>query len=158
MDGYLSKPLQISDLEAALAALLPGAKDGEAVEEALLDLRQLDVLRDLSAAGGDDLFGSLIRTFEESSAADLASARRSAEEERWPEVMQTVYRLRGSCADLGAVRVGAVCTSIEELSRAGRTDEIGPLLQRLEEELDRACGALATLRLASDAPSGGTDG
>jgi signal transduction histidine kinase/CheY-like chemotaxis protein/HPt (histidine-containing phosphotransfer) domain-containing protein len=159
MDGYLSKPVQIADLEAALAAFLPGGKDGEVVGESPLDLRQVDVLRELSAAGGDDdLFGSLIRTFQESSAADLASMRRNAEEGCWPEVVQTVYRLRGSCADLGAVRVGALCTAIEERARSGFTGEIGPLLQCLEEELDRAWAALTSLRIAPDASRGGRDG
>jgi CheY-like chemotaxis protein/HPt (histidine-containing phosphotransfer) domain-containing protein len=155
MDGYLSKPLQLADLEAALAGARP-RRSAEEVET--LDLRQLDFLRDLSAAGGDGLFGVLVRTFLESSAADLASARQNAASGCWSEVSQTIYRLKGSCADLGVRRAAAVCASIEEVLRAGGTGEIDPLLERLEAELGRAWEELSTLSPAPDAPREGTGG
>jgi len=54
----------------------------------------------------------------------------------------TVHRLGGSSAVLGAVQVAAACRAIEERVRAARTDELGPLLARLGQELERAWAAL----------------
>jgi HPt (histidine-containing phosphotransfer) domain-containing protein len=105
-----------------------------------LDRKSLDFLRGLQ--GGERLVGTLIRTFLATSAADLGVVRRRAEEGRWPEVGGTVHRLQGSSAILGVVQVAAVCRAIEERVRAACTDEFGPLVTRLGEELERAWAAL----------------
>jgi HPt (histidine-containing phosphotransfer) domain-containing protein len=92
--------------------------------------------------GGEPLVATLIRTFRVSSAADLAAVRRGAEEARWSEVGGTVHRLQGSSAILGILQVAAVCRAIEERVRGARTGELGPLVTRLGEELERAWAAL----------------
>ncbi|MEA2604027.1 MAG: hypothetical protein QOF89_5019 [Acidobacteriota bacterium] len=149
MDGYVSKPVQIADLAAALgAADPPGANEPQEVSASLgvlppdpLDLPALDRLREL-AAGGEDLLGILVQTYAASSADDLSALRRLTAEGHWWEVERAAHRLRGGSASLGAVRVAAVCTAIEERVRAKRTGEIGPLVAQLERELERALGAL----------------
>src|SRR5436305_11746509 len=67
MDGYLTKPVQIAALEAALVAACPDS----------LDKTTLDQLRGLR--DGEGLVGTLIRTFLATSAADLPAVRRGAE-------------------------------------------------------------------------------
>ncbi len=130
MDGYLTKPVQIAALEAALAAASPDP----------LDQTVLDRLRNLR--NGEELVGTLIRTFLTTSADDLGAARRGVEEGRWSEVGATVHRLKGSCAALGAVEAATACRALEERLRAGCTEEIGPLVERLGREVERARGAL----------------
>ncbi len=137
MDGYLSKPVQIAALEAALAEAGP-----EPLDETTLD--QLRKLRD-----GEGLVGTLIQTFLATSATDLATVRRGTEQSRWSEVGATVHRLAGSSAVLGAVHVAATCRDIEERIRAGRTDELTPLVTRLGRELERARGAFERVVRAS---------
>ncbi|HET9209544.1 MAG TPA: ATP-binding protein [Thermoanaerobaculia bacterium] len=127
MDGYLSKPVQIAALEAALVAA------------SLLDGTTLDQLRNLR--DGEGLVATLIQTFLATSAADLAAVRQGAEESRWTEVGATVHRLAGSSAVLGALHVSAACRAIEERLRAARTDELGALVARLGQEVERARGA-----------------
>jgi signal transduction histidine kinase/DNA-binding response OmpR family regulator len=153
MDGYLSKPVQIAELEAALAAASPR----EAQEEALpdpLDRKCLDLVRDLR--DGEGLVGTLIEAFLTTSAADYAAVLQGADEGRWSDVGRTAHRLRGGCGVLGALRVSEVCRAIEERVRAARTGELGPLVERLGQELERARAALeevargaATARLPS---------
>ena len=94
---------------------------------------------------GDDLFASLVYSFRESSASDLAAARQHAEEGSWSEVERTAHRLKGSSAALGVARVASVCAGIEEQARASRTHEIAPLLRRLGRELEDAWEALEAL-------------
>ena len=140
MDGYLTKPVQIAALEAALVAASPDPLDGTTLD-------QLRGLRD-----GEGLVGTLIRTFLATSSADLAAVRRGAEGGCWPEVGATVHRLGGSSAVLGAVQVAAACRAIEERVRAARTEELGPLVARLGQELERAWAALK--EVARDGPPG----
>jgi len=147
MDGYLSKPVQISELAAALTDVAKIADiEGDATgtepgPPGPLDLQALDTLRELSA-GGEDFLGELIRTFAASSADDLAALRRLTAEGSWSDVETTAHRLKGGSGCIGAVRVAAVCAAVEERVRAARTDEIGPLLTRLGQELEHAGKAL----------------
>jgi signal transduction histidine kinase/DNA-binding NarL/FixJ family response regulator len=149
MDGYVSKPVQIADLAAALAAASPaGANRSQEVPADVgplppdpLDLPALGRLRELST-GGEDVLGLLVPTYATSSADDLSALRRLAEEGRWRDVERTAHRLKGGSASLGAIRVVAVCAVIEERVRAKRTAEVGPLVAQLAQELERAQGAL----------------
>jgi signal transduction histidine kinase/DNA-binding NarL/FixJ family response regulator len=146
MDGYLSKPVRIAELETALAAAGPRASRDESpggVGESLpepLAREALDLLRNLR--NGESLVGTLIQTFLMTASTDLAAARRLAEEGRWCEVGLAVHRLGGSGAVLGTLQVTSLCQAIEDRVRAARNDEIGPLLTRLELEVERARAAL----------------
>jgi len=140
MDGYLSKPVQIAELEAALAAASPGdAHEGEALPDPI-DRKCLDLLRDLR--DGEDLVGALIETFLATSATDLAAVREGAEGGRWSDVGLTAHRLKGGCGVLGAVHVAEACRALEEEIRAERTGELDSLVNRLGRELERARAAL----------------
>jgi signal transduction histidine kinase/ActR/RegA family two-component response regulator len=130
MDAYLTKPVRIAALEAALVAASPDPLDGTTLD-------QLRGLRD-----GEGLVGTLIRTFLATSAADLAAIRRGTEESRWSEVGATAHRLGGSSAVLGVVGVAAACRAIEERIRAARTGDLGPLVARLGLEVELARDAL----------------
>ena len=141
MDGYLSKPVQIADLAAALAAT---DRHDATLPPETLDRRTLGLLRELST-GGEDVLGSLVGIFAASSSEDLAALRRLAAEGRWHDVERAAHRLKGGSGSLGAVRVAALCAAVEERVRAARTGEVGPLLTQLEREVERAQGALGQM-------------
>jgi CheY-like chemotaxis protein len=139
MDGYLSKPVQIAALEAALEATSSAV---ETLPPDPLDRQILDLLRGLPAAGGESFLSTVIRSFLASSADDLATVRRCAEEGRWPEAGRAAHRLKGSSATLGAARVAAACAAIEEKAREEQAQDLAPLIARLEQELTQAHAAL----------------
>jgi signal transduction histidine kinase/HPt (histidine-containing phosphotransfer) domain-containing protein/ActR/RegA family two-component response regulator len=148
MDGYLSKPVQIADLAAVLAAAVPPV---ETLPPDPLDRQILDLLHGLPAAGGESFLSTVIRSFLVSSADDLATVRRCAEEGRWPEAARAAHRLKGSSATLGAARVAAACAAIEERAGEAQVQDLGLLLARLEQELERAQAALGEAALENAA-------
>ena len=151
MDGYLSKPLQVAELKAALAAIsLRDAREGWREEEPEVSRtpRPDEPRPSARPAQWRGPGRKLIRTFLATAATDLAAIRQGAEEGRWAEVGRTVHRLQGSSAVLGVLQVAGVCRSIEERVRAARTDELVPLVARLGRELARARAVLE--KVASD--------
>jgi HPt (histidine-containing phosphotransfer) domain-containing protein len=104
-------------------------------------LQVLDRLRELSS-DGRNLLGEVVQIFATSSAGDLAALRRLTAEGRWCDVETTAHRLKGGSGCVGAMRVAALCAAVEERVRAARTDEVGPLLTLLGQELEAAGEAL----------------
>ncbi len=141
MDGFLAKPVKLADLDAALGTNEPAGGDaGEA-----LDPESLEMLRATPSPSGEGLLGELIPLFLTTSAEDLSQARRMAAEGRWREVGAAVHRLKGSSAVLGANRVAELCGAILDRTRRNETEDIGPLLERLERALERARAALGAM-------------
>ena len=140
MDAYLGKPVQIAELAATLAAASPRDAHPQAGGGEVLDLENLERLRDLF--GEEGLAENLIPAFLMTSADDVATLRQKAEESCWSEVERTAHRFKGSSATLGALQVAEVCRALLEGIRAGRTGELGPLVARLEQEVERARAAL----------------
>jgi signal transduction histidine kinase/HPt (histidine-containing phosphotransfer) domain-containing protein/ActR/RegA family two-component response regulator len=145
MDGFLSKPVKLADLHAALAASVPlrtretvsGADSGSPLE-----LQTLGTLRALQPANGEDVLGKLVSLFLSSSSQDLADVRQLARDGRWSELGRAAHRLKGSSGAVGAIRVQEICAAIEEQARGERPQDLGPLLAWLEVELERARAAL----------------
>ena len=75
-------------------------------------------------------------------AGGARTAVKHKREGRWSEVGRAVHRLNGSSAILGVLEVAAGCQAIEERVRAERTEDLAPLVTRLEQELERARCAL----------------
>jgi len=152
MDGYVSKPVQLSDLAAVLAATDPRGEAHEETPPELLDRRSLDLLRSLSTPSGECLLGLSIQSYLTTSSADLSAVRKLAEEGRWPEVGRTVHRLKGSSATLGAARVAAVCAAIEERARGPEGQDLEILIAQLGREIERTQTALRVLSESTPAP------
>jgi len=148
MDGFLSKPVRLADLQRALAVTVPLDVQGPAVEAdrgSPLDTQGLETLRSLRPAGGEDLLGKLVSLFLATSAQDLAEARQLARDHRWSELGRAAHRLKGSSGAVGAVRVQELCAAIEEQTRGDRPQDVGPLVARLEAELERARAVLGAM-------------
>ena len=108
-----------------------------------IDRKSLDLLRGLR--DGESLVTTLIETFLTTSAADLAAVRRGGGGGPLGRHGTGRPPAQGEQCVLGAVEVAAVCRSIEEGVNAARAEDLGPLMTRLGEELERARAALESL-------------
>jgi HPt (histidine-containing phosphotransfer) domain-containing protein len=144
MDDYLSKPLQLEELEACLARAVEArgaAHDGSTVDESVLDA--LAALGEPGSAAVDEV----IDIFLANTPARLAAMRRSLESGNFAELDHLNHALRGVASALGARAMCEVCAQIQERIRAGSPREpLAPFVDRLEQELQRVHQALAAWR------------
>ncbi|HEY5789001.1 MAG TPA: response regulator, partial [Gammaproteobacteria bacterium] len=168
MDDYLAKPVRIDELQRKLeywcrevpaepaAAATAGssapaaeAAAGEAEEE-LLDRGLLAGLREVM--GGE--FDALLETYLGDSRLRLQQLESSLDSDRG-SVSRVAHTLKGSSANLGAVRVAAAAAELHLLARDGdpRADLRAPL-QRLVAEFSRVSAALQAYRDAADGVPG----
>ncbi len=147
MDAYLTKPLQPEQLEATLREHLlgpdagrldPGLPDGEAV---LLDPSRLESLRGMGA-GASTVVGRIVSSFVAGAEESLAELRQAVESGQHLEVARLAHKLRGSAANLGAVRVSELCLELEQRAGDGHTQEAERLLTSVEAVLDRTIALL----------------
>ncbi|MBS8242134.1 Hpt domain-containing protein [Marinobacter lipolyticus] len=93
-------------------------------EEALAELQ--DVM--------DEEFDVLIHTYLSDSAERISSLRSALDEGDADALSRTAHSFKGSCLNIGAPRLGALCMEVEEAGRASRLSALEPLLASIESE------------------------
>lgn len=146
MDDYLTKPVQLDVLKAALDKWLPqterpgptqsGASRAPASSGAR-DVFEVQVLRQLV---GDDAetIRALLADWLESArilAADLRSARAA---KNIQELAAVTHKLKSSSRSVGALALGDVCADIENVCKAGDRGMLEPLLHKFDAALGAA--------------------
>jgi HPt (histidine-containing phosphotransfer) domain-containing protein len=161
MDDYVSKPIRVLELQAALTrcavgtaappahngtAAVGAAASGAALDGAMvLDPGPLAELREVLGDDGASI-DTLIDSYRLHSGQLIATLRAAAASGDATTVHRTAHTLKGQSGSLGARRVEIVSRRLEERTRGGELDDIAPLITQLEDELARASAAL-------DAPS-----
>jgi HPt (histidine-containing phosphotransfer) domain-containing protein len=168
MDGYIAKPLRITDMARALGRWLgaapqgdeprqagPGAGSGPAPAAApvavgvlgLLDAPMLDRTQlDEVTEGDPELTRELLGMLFENGATTLDDASRALDRGEDDGVRRSIHSLKGAAATLGAARLSQACKRMEGL----RPDQLPRGLEEVRAEF-------AALRKASGhdpAPAG----
>ncbi|MGE5093807.1 MAG: response regulator [Betaproteobacteria bacterium] len=149
MDGYLSKPLDISGLAVALqqtreaagrAANAPGARSVRAT----LDQTQLDNLREVAGTG--TLLEEVTDHFIAEVPASVALLESYAANGDGANLAQLAHRLASTALASGAARVAEVCRELEQAAASGSMWLAPALIGRLRDEYETAKAALLELR------------
>jgi CheY-like chemotaxis protein len=156
MDGYVPKPVKLEDLEATLKrwvsgerepeereATVPEADDGSVggAVETPLDRSVLAGLRELQEEGEPDILGELIGLFLTDAPPQLVAVREAVEAGDIQSVERIAHTLKGSCGNMGAVRMAALCRELEAIGRSEDLAAIPVRIFRLEEEFGRVRAA-----------------
>ncbi|MEM9553946.1 MAG: ATP-binding protein [Acidobacteriota bacterium] len=139
MDGYVSKPVQAEELQAAL--LRCAGLDDEA--EALQSDRappvddskgiNLEVLADLHRLRPQVMSG-LVSNFLNSAETKVLAIRGAVEGDD-PEALEiAAHGLKGSCGTLGAMRMAEVCAELVQAARDDAASGADDLVLRLQHE------------------------
>ncbi len=140
MDDYISKPIQIAELQKALensGKLIIEEKPAEQGEGSV-DQKILQELKALADDGEPgflkDLIDSYVATTE-----PLITRIRSAVAQGDPDrLRRAAHTLKGSSRSMGVVKVGEICLKLETIGRNGTVEGAEGLLDQLGKEFDRA--------------------
>jgi HPt (histidine-containing phosphotransfer) domain-containing protein len=150
MDDYISKPVRMEDLEAALARwvphnesivpaapkdLPPAVPDG--VVASALDPSVTARLRGLAAATDPSVLGEIYEAFLSSAVDYLAAIRQGAATNDAEGLRKAAHAFKGASANIGAQHLAELCRQLEALGEAGRVDGAGQRLEQLEQEFAR---------------------
>ncbi len=84
----------------------------------------------------------LIELFLEDVPSQLKTLREAEGRDDAKGVERAAHTLKGSCANLGVVRMAAICAELEEIGRSGDLAPAPALISRLEAELGRVRAVL----------------
>jgi signal transduction histidine kinase/CheY-like chemotaxis protein/HPt (histidine-containing phosphotransfer) domain-containing protein len=171
MEDYISKPVQVSELVAALSkcrSRLPAKASqdhSDAVESTaargsamagpdllqpkageVLDRRALKQLRATLGKQADKMLPQLIETFYRDGARLLGEARLALEQGQANDLRRAAHSLKSSSATFGARELSSVAHQLESLAREGVLDGAGSLLIQAEAEFSTAKAALEAMQ------------
>jgi PAS domain S-box-containing protein len=147
MDGYISKPVNITELERVLedwrlrqGSNSPMQRNGFVPTDVL----DHEVFSGLLAMQEDapDLFDDLIGLFMREAPERLESLRCALLAGDAPEAMRIAHKLNGSASIFGAVGILPCLIDMEKRAHSGDLRAAGPLLERIEQEMGRLLEAL----------------
>jgi HPt (histidine-containing phosphotransfer) domain-containing protein len=99
-------------------------------------------LRELQEDGEPDILNELIELFLTEVPPQLVGLREAVEAGDAHSVERIAHTLKGSCGNMGAVRMAALCAELEKVGSSGERRRAPELVERLEAEFDRAHQAL----------------
>jgi CheY-like chemotaxis protein len=150
VDDYLSKPVFLEDLEAALSRLLASDEDAP-VEVLAADLRSngvssgsvfdtdiVEELRKIGVPGEPDLFSELAGRFLDHMPASLNEIRSAASHGDAETVRRLAHKLLGLCRQIGAERIARVCDDLESMDAASENSDMLREVELLYREFDTA--------------------
>ena len=150
MDGFINKPVQLAELEAALRHVLA---DQTVMKEmdAVIDPVIIANLRQLRTPGKPDPLAELIDLFLKEAPGQLDVMNEAvAKNDVWSlsRTISAVTALKGSAGNLGARHLAALCDEIELTAKTWLLADTQPLIERAREEFDRVRAALERIKSA----------
>jgi PAS domain S-box-containing protein len=143
MDGYITKPVTIAELEDVVASTRPmQAGSEETLPDAILDPAVIASLRSLSPAGTPGILGELIDLFMRDTPLRMKELKHAVDMGEVAEIERVSHKLKGGSSILGAERLARVFAMIEEQGHAGSMNGVDEMLSRAERELVHVLEAL----------------
>jgi CheY-like chemotaxis protein/HPt (histidine-containing phosphotransfer) domain-containing protein len=153
MDDYLAKPFSQDQLQEVLGRWLPGkaatpgipiemdrnrveASDGGNAEEGSIDHEALEKIRALQRQGKPDLLARVINIYLEDSLRLLESLRQALSRGEGVGVYRRAHSLKSSSANVGALRLAALCEDLEKSGERESMDQVHQRIARIEEEYE----------------------
>jgi two-component system sensor histidine kinase/response regulator len=146
MDDYIPKPVKVEELEEVLkrwvlrpegAAMATKASSDLGAPKDPIDHSILASLRELQGEDEPDIVAELAQMFLEDVPLRLTELREAIETGDAPSVERIAHTLKGSSANMGAMRMESICSEIEEMGRMGELESVRALISELEEEFGR---------------------
>ncbi len=102
-----------------------------------VDQSVLEGLRELQEEGEPDILEELVEMFLKDASSQLETLKEATEKGDAQIIEHIAHTLKGSCANMGAVRMEALCSELEDIGRSGNLVAAPARISRLEEEFGR---------------------
>jgi CheY-like chemotaxis protein/HPt (histidine-containing phosphotransfer) domain-containing protein len=167
MDDYLSKPIRVDELAAALrrcrphiapqppalasgsgeVAQVPPEREPQGQPAIAGVLHPLGLERLMETIGGDrSLLTALVDTFLSDAPRLVEAARRGFEHGQTDEIRRAAHTLKSNGATFGATSFSELSRQLEALARSGILEGSDELIARIDAEYERVRIALETVR------------
>ena len=147
MNDYLTKPLQLNDLEntlqRALLRVQPVRRTREVpTDNPALDLEILAGLRELRSPNHPDPLHELVDLFLKDTRPRLQKLSVALEAKEWAAVASTAHTLKGSAKNLGARRLASLLANLETQAKSGNVPDSANILLNVGSEFQEVEAAL----------------
>lgn len=105
------------------------------IPEPRIDPTVINELIDLGPETGLQLVKDLLQLFSGEAPLRLGAMRDGLRQHDFKELASAAHAMRGGAGNLGALRVGVLCSRIEVEAKTGNVGAIGPLIDEVEAEL-----------------------
>ena len=135
MDGYLSKPVRIKDIETTLKELstasisLPLAECSIREAGEVLDMETVESRIEIS----EGLLGDLLETYYQETPRQIAMIKQYTASKNYPKLHEASHKLKGMSANLGAQWMHQSCIAIEAQIHSEQPQNLPLMVQQLEE-------------------------
>jgi CheY-like chemotaxis protein/HPt (histidine-containing phosphotransfer) domain-containing protein len=148
MDDYLSKPIRMEQLAAALAQVHPRSDVRGRASTAPAEAGSLHpgVLMRLRDTLGDEGIGEMIDVFLAEAPALISTLRRAIELDDAGELRRAAHTLKSNAATFGARGLADLCGRLEEMGKAGSLAGAPEVMTRAEAEYERVRSQLGRAR------------
>jgi two-component system, sensor histidine kinase and response regulator len=164
MDDYISKPVRLQDLKAALDRWVPEGTSQPAIESdpaleigcnetqsasdtglAALDPEVTEELRSLAQGKNPSLLNEIYQTFLKSAAVYLATLNDAAAKGSAEDFARAAHSLRGASANIGAKAFAEQASAMEAMGHSGSVSAARKPLTQLQAEFERVKGEIEAL-------------
>jgi len=150
MDHYVTKPIRMRELRAALAAVTSGEDPTEVPRLSDDVTAAVDWQAALETVGGDrQLLTELIELFELDSQKLLGEMVRAARAGDHAEVLRTAHSLKGALKHLGCRSAADVAWEIEQRGEREQVSGLEPKIAQLEALIFRSLERLQQMHRAN---------
>jgi len=158
MDDYITKPVRLETLAAAIrrvlsapvdpSAALPGpAAPATSGSVAVGEAPAVDAVAMASLHAKGDLLKRLIKIFNQEVPEQLEQIAQSLTQHDTANAALLAHNLKGTAATFGAARMREFASEIEQTADAGEAEKAADGLERLRAECDRVQQALEAEQL-----------
>ena len=150
VDDFLSKPVFIEDIAAALQRVLYKTASGMRLEigkesgrrqssgEQVLDMSIIEELSKIPGSGDGDLYSELADQFLQRTPAWIRQLEAAARDNDLAGVRRQAHRLLGLCRQIGAERMAAQCESLERIDAQASDNVMVSEVTQLQSEFQAA--------------------
>ncbi len=161
MDDYVSKPITIDDLERMLVKWVKNPNPEISIKTTVtaaspvpnqsenLDLTTVKRLVDIGKASDKNFTAQLLEMFALQVPKLIATINEALNKNDLDTVWKSAHKLKGTCLNIGAVKLSALCKELEAKGRANDSSGLKGIALQLEIEFKAAVKDLGEVFLAN---------